>query len=382
MKTVISVFILLFNLFVCLQAQNLVPNPSFEECYDFPSKQGEFELVKGWFMPYNRGNTPDYFHREAKEPDNYWEFMKVPNNLNGYQEPKSGYAYCGIFVWPETEIIGCKLIKELGKESFYKVIFHISLIENVNYAIDNIGCYFSDTKIRYVSKGAFNKKIKEQKYKFIPQITSSVGTPIIDTENWTKISGIFKAKGGEKYMYIGCFSSLSELKVKKIKRRSLGVSYYLIDDVSVVEVDSLGIPVKHEMKTDTLVVVSDSLNSELENTKTGESIVLKNIQFEFNKSNLLSESFKTLDELSAYLELNKTIILEVSGHTDSIGSISKNLELSLERAKAVREYLIKRGIKQGRIKYKGYGNQQPIADNKTEEGRKINRRVEIKIIKK
>jgi len=78
---------------------------------------------------------------------------------------------------------------------------------------------------------------------------------------------------------------------------------------------------------------------------------------------------------------NPNLEIEIGGHTDNIGSVAYNLELSRERAKAVTLYLVSKGIRISRIKFKGYGRSIPIASNETEEGRQLNRRVEFKIIK-
>jgi outer membrane protein OmpA-like peptidoglycan-associated protein len=72
--------------------------------------------------------------------------------------------------------------------------------------------------------------------------------------------------------------------------------------------------------------------------------------------------------------------IEISGHTDSKGANDYNLKLSDNRAKAVVDYLIKAGIPASRLVYKGYGEEQPIATNETDEGRQLNRRTEFKIL--
>jgi outer membrane protein OmpA-like peptidoglycan-associated protein len=69
--------------------------------------------------------------------------------------------------------------------------------------------------------------------------------------------------------------------------------------------------------------------------------------------------------------------VEIGGHTDSIGDPIKNIEISVKRAKTVKNYLVKLGIAPERLIIQGYGSRNPIADNKTEDGRALNRRVEI-----
>ncbi len=109
-------------------------------------------------------------------------------------------------------------------------------------------------------------------------------------------------------------------------------------------------------------------------------IILQNILFDFDSWKLKSASYSELDKLVLFLKNNPKVKIEVGGHTDNKGSSDYNMELSEKRAKAVAEYIISKGIDPQRVSYKGYGYTQPIADNSTEEGRRLNRRTEIKII--
>ncbi|MDA9312060.1 OmpA family protein [Vicingaceae bacterium] len=113
----------------------------------------------------------------------------------------------------------------------------------------------------------------------------------------------------------------------------------------------------------------------------GEKIILKNIFFETSKYNLKKESKVELDKLVAFLTKNENLIIEIGGHTDNVGNAQLNLTLSTNRANSVREYLTKNGIDTGRLETKGYGANEPIADNSTAEGKAKNRRTEFKIVK-
>jgi outer membrane protein OmpA-like peptidoglycan-associated protein len=111
------------------------------------------------------------------------------------------------------------------------------------------------------------------------------------------------------------------------------------------------------------------------------SVRINNIFFDFNESILKPESYLELDRLYKYLNDNPEINVEISGHTDNVGTEEYNITLSYARANAVKEYLVSKGINLNRIVSKGYGKSKPVATNETDEGRQLNRRVEFKILK-
>jgi outer membrane protein OmpA-like peptidoglycan-associated protein len=120
----------------------------------------------------------------------------------------------------------------------------------------------------------------------------------------------------------------------------------------------------------------------LKKIETGTKMVLKNINFETNKTILTPESKYEINKLVKILEQSNSLEIEISGHTDNVGADEYNVNLSQGRAKSVVEFLVTAGIPKERLTFKGYGKSQPIASNDTEEGRRENRRVEFKIIKK
>jgi outer membrane protein OmpA-like peptidoglycan-associated protein len=111
-----------------------------------------------------------------------------------------------------------------------------------------------------------------------------------------------------------------------------------------------------------------------------KTFVLDDVEFDFSKSTLRTASYSTLDDLVDYLKRKPNERIEIGGHTDNVGSDEKNLVLSLERAKSIVAYLIAKGISNERLVAKGYGAEEPIEDNSTEEGRQKNRRTEVKIL--
>ena len=113
----------------------------------------------------------------------------------------------------------------------------------------------------------------------------------------------------------------------------------------------------------------------------GDTVTLKNIFFETAKATLVETSLAELDRLVEALQRHTNLRLEVGGHTDAVGSEADNMLLSEQRAKAVYDYLVLRGISADRLTYRGYGETRPIATNDTPEGRASNRRTTLAPIK-
>ena len=120
--------------------------------------------------------------------------------------------------------------------------------------------------------------------------------------------------------------------------------------------------------------------ADVQKTDNGIIVTLKNeILFDTGKSNLSVQAQKTLLDLNRVLKKYPENIIVVQGHTDSTGSLEYNNQLSVERAKAVYDFILANGLKTSALSYEGYGPKAPIADNSTAEGRAKNRRVELKI---
>lgn len=116
--------------------------------------------------------------------------------------------------------------------------------------------------------------------------------------------------------------------------------------------------------------------------EVGESIVLSNVFFAFGTSTLLEESRVDLDKVLDIMQKNPSLKVELAGHTDNIGKPADNQRLSEQRAKAVFDFLVGKGVASERLSYKGYGDTRPVADNNTEEGRAQNRRTTFTVVER
>ncbi|MEJ0057844.1 MAG: OmpA family protein [Bacteroidota bacterium] len=184
----------------------------------------------------------------------------------------------------------------------------------------------------------------------------------------------YKADGGERYLFIGNFfdnlsTQFTQLESRKGKSPMLsGSAYVYVDDVAVIPLDP-------DPPVETVPVILWEDGQEI---KPEEIYILKHIQFEFDKYVLLPVSFPELDKLVSIMEAKPEWKAEMNGHTDDVGSEQYNLELSLNRAQSVVEYLKSKGIVKERLIVNGYGKQKPLVESKDEAARTLNRRVEVR----
>ena len=114
-------------------------------------------------------------------------------------------------------------------------------------------------------------------------------------------------------------------------------------------------------------------------TKDGK-VVLKNLFFDFDQADLQEKSLTELEKIMAFLEDNPEVKIEISGHTDDSGNPEYNRDLSLRRARTVYDFLVEKGVAPERLRYRGYGEAEPLAPNDSESNKQLNRRIEFKIL--
>ncbi|MGE0638524.1 MAG: OmpA family protein [Bacteroidia bacterium] len=225
-------------LLACIQAeaQNLVPNPGFEEYITCPKETGKRQTnLISWTQP--TAGALDYFNRCSSTAG-------VPLNTFGKQEPKNGDACIGLTLFHEKHraYAQTELKQPLIAGNTYNVEFSVSLSEKSKYAIGNIGAYFSAAKLENKSDGVlecfetFDDRGTKQVIAGLckPQLRNPSSSFISDTEEWITISGSFKARGGEKYIIIGNFYTSDGTKAMDMDGKNPN-AYYYIDDVAVYQ---------------------------------------------------------------------------------------------------------------------------------------------------
>lgn len=347
-----------------LHGQNLVPNPGFEQYHKCPgsfSNSSSGEIAPGWMSPTT--GTPDMFHSCSLGD------AGVPTNWAGYSKAYTGSGYAGIYAFmfggnkDYREYLQAELTSPLEEGAKYLVEFYFKLSSNSKYSIDRLGFLLSDSAYQMVGDEVFPKQAT---YERINQTIYNRATGL-----WTRFYYVHIAHGGERYITIGNFSPRERTRFQFITQSQstepmlARAAYFFIDDVKVIQVsESPQAPVLSGYPT----------------IKTDENYVLKNIQFRYNDFTLLESSYPELKKVVEIMRFHQTWNVVVSGHTDDIGSEKFNLDLSLNRAGSVADYLIAQGINPIRIKTQGFGKQTPLVTGTDDEARATNRRVEIRFV--
>ncbi len=337
--------------------KNLIPNGSFE------NYRKKSENIKN-AIPWQGIATVDFYQNP------------LTNDTTLQKGAYDGYCYAGFrFQKKYKEFLQVKLVEPLHRGTTYEFTMKVRLAFWSNAILKSMGILFS--------KAGYTKQADAIKSNMIDTVCKKSGGLSKGFE-WFTVKGFYKADGGEKYVTIGNFTPI----VKKDMVRLYGLSakfkesYYFVDDVKLfktkigeekVEVEIVGPNLRDNLEDSVLQVSKD--------IKVGEKLALKNIFFENGKSYILPESFIELNKLVQYLMKNPSIQIQINGHSDNSGLKYKNQKISELRAREVFEYLIKKGV-QNKLYFKGFGSTQPIASNNTDEGKALNRRVELEIIKR
>jgi len=179
------------------------------------------------------------------------------------------------------------------------------------------------------------------------------------------------------------FRKQTVAKIYKKKNKNNHLESRTEINIAKVYKDSLRVPKSTKAKTPDSIIVHEPINKK--NTiDTLANLSKKNnltINYPFNDANISEEDRKKVEKYFEYIDVKNISKIIVRGYTDNLGSSSYNKNLSDQRAKKIYEYLIKLGIPSSKLLREGLDSQNPIADNITEEGKYLNRRVEIEIIK-
>jgi OOP family OmpA-OmpF porin len=327
---------------------NLVENGSFEE----ESGRIDYGLtiggnIKAWKAA---AGTPDYFKSKRFDA------------MDG-----DAAIGCRFYTdnWNHIEFISTQLKEVLEANKTYCLKVYVRLKEESFFGVNALGALLSNQ----VPNG-YELIAGEIK----PSIKHHGGTVLTYKTKWMQLSCIYKAIGNEEYLTLGSFSN-SDSMTKRHLKGSAAEAYYYFDNIQLYEIESADECPCNMGKKEPPPVVEIP-----EKEVVKKSFVIKNIFFENDKWELLPESYNSLDSLFDVIDDNNFKKIEIAGHTSNTGSRDRNLLLSKNRAEAVKKYLVQKGLSASIFVCKGYGPDNPIADNRTPEGQAENRRVEFTIL--
>jgi outer membrane protein OmpA-like peptidoglycan-associated protein len=362
-----TVFILLFFISGVSFSQNLLVNGGFEDeniCTEFHINCAP----EGWIST----------------ADTYNNFFKIPGLAHSGQHCVAIEAGHSKKQFNRT-YIRSQLLCGLRKGNKYRIEFYTKSRYNI---LDSIGLYF--TSYDFLFEKQLRYKIKPSLY-----VTNATHLPVKGDTNWQKISLEYTATGKELYLTLGNFS----------KRDITGTTgiyledhfFIFFDDISLVPENPNEKICDNWQKTKDEIYEFDARHQfldlyvkryinnppdppEIERTivQTIDTLILHDVLFATDKSELSRKSFRLLDSLCNSLVRKQIDSIVVEGHTDSTGTTAHNEKLSLDRAMSVANYIqAKLLLRQQLIATRGWGSKKPVADNLTPSNRQLNRRVEI-----
>jgi outer membrane protein OmpA-like peptidoglycan-associated protein len=372
--------------FLCLASgsygQNLLANPSFElinYCCEYGSKCAP----KGWFNTNLTGVNSTIFVERAVT-----DFGKrcIQLKLIDINRPqKRQYAFSPLL---------CTLEKD---EYYYFSVWvrasHLAVKQLHVILDDSMHVQFEDRVI--VAEPSIILKNKKKKFIYHKK------------EKWVNLTAVYQANGTEKYLTLGYLTPEHEVEYKMI-RKSAKIAYMSIDSISLVPMNKVAscnldearrlffseqrrhifnrpcgdssfnmfpFLLRTPREQEAITITGNEAASKPEEEMQVK--MWRNLVFGFNRADLQAQSFPVIDSLIEDLSVNPALQVKITGHTDNYGNADYNFNLSEQRAKAVADYMISKGISNKRITWVGVGDRYPVADNTTETGRAVNRRVEF-----
>lgn len=307
---------------------------------------------------------------------NYWDFrMPVMYNFLDAGSMFRPYVFVApIIGFPSSGDIQLRGIGADGSDKSYKVDASKSNLASTYFAMalgGGVKCYFpvGDSKWYVGVEAAYEHGFTDTYSDKEKQQLANVNTDLFGSNY--QVNGSRKFSGFEFKLTIGI--PISVFDKKKTEMVPVVSEEPIDESPEIVETNTFD-----EVPCNTLDDIID-LMTRGESVKGLVICAVDDINFDFNKSEIKEESYEYLDKLaSTIIRMNSRI--EVKGHTDSIGADEVNMRLSRQRAKAVVDYLVDKGVDKDKISYSYYGATMPLVSNETLQGRRLNRRVEIEIL--
>lgn len=361
---------------------NLVPNWSFESTAEGEDlrRYDEFNLAKGWYDPTSA--LAELFATQTRS-----RYVKVPDNMYGTEMPFDGENYAGIHAFsprsrePRT-YLGVELKKKMDDNALYCIKFRASLAERSLYASNNLGVVISS---KQVSKKGETSITRDD------ALLTDKNEVVSTTDGWWQYCKRYNAKGGERYLAIGNFSTDEKTAYETMdvsseyEKGSEPAAYYYIDAVEVRKVaatENCGCGNTKIPESKIIYSASVQISDDMPISEKVDAIDAYFYQY---KDELVSSTKRTTDQIIEMMKANPAMRIEVIGHSDKEEVELAKSETSLKnlaenRAKNTREYMAEKGVERGRILTKSMDDKQPVSTMSTPLSLAKNRRVEFRIV--
>ena len=220
------IWLFLSGYVIAAPGQNLISNPGFEDILVCPDQSGQLTNAVSWLNPNLK--SPDLYHRCVGPDCANLPFVCVPDNWVGFQSPFSGQAYAGLFVGggnPNREYMQVSLNSPLDSGQAYALSYYLSLADDHEHAIDQMGAYFSNEVITI-----------QEPHALVPQSSSPAGLFLSDKSNWMEVRDTFLAAGGEAFLTIGNFNDEDNTQFITGLGGGKASAYYYFDAFSLTAV--------------------------------------------------------------------------------------------------------------------------------------------------
>ena len=362
------------------EKENLIKNPSFEDNNGKVKKLGQIDYADEWSKTTKL--KADLFVKGSIVPDN-----NIPENLYGKASPSDGKSYAGFVAYTkqyktQRNYMTTFLSKSLTKGGRYCFRMDVSLSDLSKYACNNIG----------VSISKMDPKDPESKQDIIDpdRIVTRSNEVISEMNGWETICIPFTAKGSERYLSVGNFAPEREIFTEKVEtpdgesRDQILMAYYYVDNLELTSIVKDSECTCERDKSEGPNIVYSSSSGFDENASAADKIKATKIYFYSDKSDLTLAAKASLDLLAEVLLEDEKIELTVEAHMDDKEDKKSSerdyyLDISKDRADAVINYLVEKGVDKSRLTPKAYKNSKPVSKIPSPLNLAKNRRVQFKM---
>ena len=368
-----------------LQAQNLVPNASFEQVAEDTKEKDikTFGLVNTVTNEWSGATdvSPDLFMVREKPSK-----VTAPCNDYGFQEPQDGDFYAGFRAYSKSpklkrSYLQVQLTEKLEANQMYCVSFDLSLADLSRYAVPDIGAILSDRKIERGGTAPIVQK---------PDVQHKSNKTMVYMDGWETVCGTFTGTGEEEYLIIGCFGGDASIDEEKVKRpmgndcyagkAQQAQAYYYIENVKVEAITALSECKCGAADERDMDLVYGSSSNLPDDASAKQRIEAAGIYYAFLKRMPTAAGKNTIADVVALLNDNPNMNLEIVGHCDDDefleGKINVRYKgIGKKRAGQVKRLIEAAGIAPERITVSGRENTDPASTRDSEIARAQNRRV-------